>query len=363
MKAAVLKELNRPIVVEDVDFEGPRSGEVLVKVAATGVCHSCYHAVTGKLDVPLPTVLGDEGAGIVEEVGAGVTLVQPGDHVILSWAPSCGHCIYCTQGYPAVCLTASRIQKGYMADGTTRYSTNGEPVYHFANISSFAEYTIIAEESAIPVDEDIPLDKAALVGCSVTTGVCAVTNTARVRPGSSVAVFGVGGIGLNVVQGALLAGAERIIGIDLVDSKLEMAEQLGATHTINAGETDPVEGVHALTDGLRRRVRLRGHRDEGHLRAGGPLDQESRYGCLDRRTAPRAAVPRCRGRLLGREDDHGEQLRLSAAPLRHAAAAGPLQGGTPEARRAGDRTYQLDQINEAFDDMLQGKLARGLIRF
>ena len=180
MKAAVLKELNCAIAVEDVDFDGPQAGEVLVKIAATGVCHSCYHAVAGNITVSLPTILGDEGAGVVVKVGAGVSLVRPGDHVILSWAPSCGHCVYCSQGYPAVCLTASRIP---LADGTTRYRAGGEPVYHFANISSFAEYTVIAEESAVPIDKDIPLDMASLVGCSVTTGVCAVTNTARVASG------------------------------------------------------------------------------------------------------------------------------------------------------------------------------------
>ncbi len=363
MKAAVLKELNRPIVVEDVDFEGPRAGEVLVKVAATGVCHSCYHAVTGNLSVPLPTVLGDEGAGIVEEVGSGVTLVQPGDHVILSWAPSCGHCIYCTQGYPAVCLTASRIRKGHMADGTTRYSTNGEPVYHFANISSFAEYTVIAEESAIPIEKDIPLDKAALVGCSVTTGVCAVTNTARVRPGSSVAVFGVGGIGLNVVQGALLAGAERIIAIDLIDSKLEMAEQLGATHTINAGETDPVEGVHALTDGL---------------------GAEYAFEAIGTKATYEQAVRsiRSRGKAVWIGAPPLEPLSLDAGVVfwgektimgSNYGSARPrydmprllalYKAGRLKLDELVTRTYELEQINDAFDDMLQGKLARGLIRF
>ncbi len=363
MKAAVLQELNSPLVVENVDFQGPQAGEVLVKVAATGVCHSCYHAVTGNLRVPLPAVLGDEGAGVVEEVGEGVTLVRPGDHVILSWAPSCGNCVYCIQGYPAVCLMASRIPRGFMADGTTRYRVNGEPVYHFANISSFGEYTVIAEESAIPIGKDIPLDKAALVGCSVTTGVCAVTNTARVRPGSSVAVFGVGGIGLNVVQGAVLSGAEKIIAIDLLDAKLEMAKRLGATHTINAAAGDPVPEVHALTDGLGaeyafeaigtkttyeqtvRAIRSRGMAvwigappleplsiDAGVVFWGEKTIMGSNYGSA----RPRHDMPRL--------------LAL-------------YKSGRLKLDELVTRTYRLEQINEAFDDMLRGKVARGVIRF
>jgi len=363
MKAAVLRKLNSPIVVEGVDFEGPRDGEVLVRIAATGICHSCYHAVVGTVSVPRPIILGDEGAGVVEEVGAGVTLVQPGDHVILSWARSCGHCIYCTQGYPAVCLTASRIKSGHMADGTTRYTSKGKPVYHFGGISSYAEYTVIAEESAIPIDKDIPLDKAALVGCSVTTGVCAVTNTAQVRPGSSVAVFGVGGIGLNVVQGSVIAGAERIIAIDLVESKLKLAMQFGATHTINAGEADPVSEVYALTDGL---------------------GAEYAFEAIGTKTTYEQTVRaiRSRGKAIWIGAPPREPLSLDASVVfagekmimgSNYGSARPrydmprllalYKAGRLKIDELVTRTYQIEQINEAFDDMMQGKLARGLIRF
>ena len=195
-------------------------------------------------------MLGDEGAGVVEEVGEGVTLVKPGDHVILSWVPSCGYCIYCTQGYSNLCLKARQSERGRLFDGTTRYKKNGEPIHHLRGSLRFAEYTVIPQESAIPIDKEIPLDKAALIGCSVTTGVCAATNTAEVRPGSSVVVFGAGGIGLNAIQGAAIAGAEKVIAVDLLDAKLEMARQLGATHTINASNLDPIPEIQSLTDGL-----------------------------------------------------------------------------------------------------------------
>ena len=206
--------------------------------------------ITGTLDVPLPAVLGDEGAGIVEEIGKGVTSVKPGDDVILSWIPSCGYCLYCAQGYSNLCLQSRQGGPGCLLDGTTRYRKENRTIHHFAMVASFAEYSVILQECAIPIDKDVALDKAALIGCSVTTGVCAAINTAQVHPGSSVAVFGAGGIGLNVIQGASLAGAEKIIVIDLVPSKLAFAQQFGATHSIDAGEGDPIVEIRSLTDGL-----------------------------------------------------------------------------------------------------------------
>ncbi len=363
MKAAVLYERNSPVVVEDIEVQGPRHGEVLVKVAATGVCHSCYHVVTGTLDYPLPTVLGDEGAGVVEEVGEGVTLVQPGDHVVLSWAPSCGHCIYCIQGYASVCLTASRIERGKMPDGTTRYKKNGRPIHHFARVSSFAEYTVIPQESAVPIDKDIPLDVAALVGCSVTTGVCAVTNTARVRPGSSVVVFGVGGIGLNVVQGAVLAGAVKIIAVDLLDSRLEMARQFGATHTVNAAESDPLPEIKALTDGLGA--------DYAFEAIGTATTyQQSVLAIRSRGMAVWIGAPPLEPLSLdagavfwGEKTVMGSNYG-SARPRRDMPRLLALyRAGRLKLDELITRTYSLEQVNEAFDDMLKGKVARGLIRF
>jgi S-(hydroxymethyl)glutathione dehydrogenase/alcohol dehydrogenase len=363
MKAAVLYELNKPVVVEDIEMEGPKEGEIVVKVAATGVCHSCYHAVTGTLSVPLPAVLGDEGSGVVQEVGKGVALVKPGDHVVLSWVPSCGHCIYCTQGYPNICLKARSNKHGLLFDGTTRFRKNGKPVHHFAWVASFAEYSVIPQESAIPIDKEIPLDKAALIGCSVTTGVCAATNTARVHPGSSVVVFGAGGIGLNVIQGAVIAGAEKIIAVDLLDSKLEMARKFGATHTINAKAADPIDEIKSLTDGLGaeyafeaigtrvtyeqtvRAIRNRGKAiwigappleplslDAGLVFWGEKTVMGSNYGSA----RPRYDMPRL--------------LAL-------------YRSGKLKLDELVTRTYRLEDVNKAFDDMLSGKVARGLIRF
>lgn len=363
MKAAVLRELNRPLEIEDVDFDGPREGEVVVRIFASGVCHSCYHAMSGNVDVPRPIILGDEGAGIVEDVGTGVKRVKRGDHVILSWARSCGYCTYCTQGYPAVCLTASRMKNGYMADGTTRYTSNGESVYHFGGISSFGEYTVISEESAVPIDEDIPLDKAALVGCSVTTGVCAVTNTAEVRAGSSVAVFGVGGIGLNVVQGSVLCGAEKIIAVDPVISKLKLAMQFGATHTVNAGESDPVSEIQALTEGL------------GADYAFESIGTESTYiqSVQSIRTRGKAiwigAPPREPISLDARAVFSGEKMVMgsnygSARPLHDMPRLLALyKSGRLKLDELVTQTYRIQEINEAFTDMLEGRLARGLVLF
>lgn len=335
----------------------------MVKVAATGVCHSCYHAITGLLQTPLPVVLGDEGAGVVEEVGKGVSLVKPGDHVILSWVASCGHCIYCAQGYANLCLNSRKGGRGRLLDGTTRYKKNGVDIHHFALVASFAEYSVIPQECAIPIDKDIPLDKAALVGCSVTTGVCAATNTAQVQPGTSAVVFGAGGIGLNVIQGAVIAGAEKIIAVDLLESKLEFARQFGATHTINAREVDPISEIHALTGGL---------------------GADYAFEAIGTRVTYEQTVRAIRNR--------GKAIWIGAPPLEPLALDAGLvfwgektvmgsNYGSARPRfdmprllslyRAGKlkldelvtRTYQLENVNEAFTDMLNGEVARGLIRF
>ncbi len=248
MRAAVLYEVGRPLVVEDVELLPPRGGEVLVRIAATGVCHSDLHYIKGDLVMPLPVVLGHEAAGIVEAVGPGVTSVRPGDRVVILFAPACGHCRYCDSGRPHLCEMRYRV-RGKMPDGTTRLRARGREVHHFTCVSSWAERAVVPEAGVLPIGPDVPLAAAALLGCAVTTGVGAVVNTARVVPGSSVAVFGLGGVGLNVVQGARLAGAATIIGVDLLDHRLEAARSLGATHTVNAGRADPVAEIRDLTQG------------------------------------------------------------------------------------------------------------------
>ena len=244
MKAAVLYEANTPVVIEDLDMEEPAQGEVLVKLGASGVCHSDWHVVKGEwTHHPLPTVLGHEGAGIVEATGPGVTNVRPGDHVILSWKPNCGLCEVCQKGWPNVCYSP-------LQSPTYQRRSDGAAVNRLAHLGTFAAYATVPEIAAVPIDRDVPFGQAALVGCGVTTGVGAAINTARVQPGTTVAVFGAGGVGLNVMQGAEIAGATTIIAVDILDNKLDMAMEFGATHAVNASREDPVERVMELTGGL-----------------------------------------------------------------------------------------------------------------
>jgi NDMA-dependent alcohol dehydrogenase len=250
MKAAVVYELKTPLKVEDVDLDNPKDGEVRVKIVANGVCHSDYSVMQGVIRFPLPVVVGHEGAGIVEEVGPGVTSVKPGDHVVLSFAPYCGRCYYCSIGRPVLCDNMRlTMGKGTLLDGTCRLKKNGKPIYHMAALSSLAQYAVVPEISCVKIPAGVPLDKACLVGCGVMTGVGAAINTAKVEPGSSAVVIGCGGVGLNVIQGCALAGAGTIIGVDLMDNKLEYAKQFGATHTINPSGQDLVKAVRSLTEG------------------------------------------------------------------------------------------------------------------
>ena len=247
MKASVLFEQGKPLSVEELELEPPRTGEVLVRMAASGVCHSCLHAADGSWKgVPVPIVLGDEGAGVVEQVGPGVDTLAIGDHVILSWAPTCGRCHYCVVGRPNLC-ERRQPGRGVLPDGTTRMSLRGRPVYHYGHVATYASRTVVHESCAIPVNKNVPLDRAALIGCSVMTGVGAVINTAAVPPGASMAVFGVGGVGLNVVQGGAMIAAHPVIAVDVVAGKLEHARALGATHAIDASREDPVASIRAIT--------------------------------------------------------------------------------------------------------------------
>jgi S-(hydroxymethyl)glutathione dehydrogenase/alcohol dehydrogenase len=248
VKAAVLYQFDEPLVVEEVELDPPKSGEVLVRMAASGVCHSDLHVVQGIHPTSLPVVLGHEGAGIVEEVGPGVAHVRPGDHVMLTWLPYCGVCRQCARGFPNRCENAAWYDST-LEDGTCRFHRNGQRIHHY-NTSSFAERSVVPARTAIPVDPSLPLVELALMGCAVMTGVGAAINTARVRPGDSVCVVGCGGVGLNVVQGARIAGATTIVAVDVIPQKLELAKELGATHGVNAQETDAVEAVRELTGGV-----------------------------------------------------------------------------------------------------------------
>ncbi len=249
-KAAVLYGVNQPVRIEDVDLEPPRRGEVLVRVVNVGVCHSELHLIHGTMPTELPVVLGHEGAGIVEEVGDGVTTVKRGDHVILLWRTVCNHCYYCAVGQPALCDSALQANTaGTMPDGSIRFSRGDQHLHHFVCTSCLSEYTVMDEYSLVLIPNDVPLPVAAVIGCAVMTGLGAVVNSARVQPGTSVAVFGTGGVGLSAVIGASLAGASRIIAVDLNQQKLEWARSVGATDAVNAASTDPVAAIRDLTDG------------------------------------------------------------------------------------------------------------------
>ncbi|MDX1888105.1 Zn-dependent alcohol dehydrogenase [Mycolicibacterium sp. 050158] len=247
MKAVVFRDPTTPVEFTDVELASPKRGEVRVEIAAAGVCHSDLHVQRGDWDAPAPLVMGHEGSGVVVELGEGVTSLAVGDHVVLSWVAPCGECRYCRSGHEARCQkVATEVgPKGVLYDGTTRLSKNGETLHHYLGVSSFAEEVVVPASGAVKVRDDAPLDAIALVGCAVATGVGAVLNTAAVQAGATVAVIGCGGVGLNVVQGAKLAGAERIVAIDVRAEKTALAVRFGATDQIDASRGD---AVHLLLD-------------------------------------------------------------------------------------------------------------------
>ncbi len=245
MRAAVFNEINQPLTIEDIQVDKPASHEVLVRTVATGVCHSDLHFAEGLYPMQTPTVLGHEGAGIVEAVGELVTDFAPGDHVILCLSVFCGKCEHCISGHPARC--PNRPTRA--ATDASRLSRNGEPVGQMSNLATYAEQMLVHENSVVKIREDMPFEGAALIGCGVTTGVGAVLNTARIEAGSSVVVFGTGGVGLGAIQGAKLGGAAQIIAVDIHESKLKTALDLGATHVVDSSSHDPVEAIIDLTGG------------------------------------------------------------------------------------------------------------------
>ncbi|MCX5740355.1 MAG: Zn-dependent alcohol dehydrogenase [Proteobacteria bacterium] len=247
MKAAVMRANNAPLVIEDVEIDAPGPGEVLLKTAASGICHSDLTVIEGGLPVPPPCILGHEPAGIVEAVGAGVTDFVPGDHVIGCLTAWCGVCKFCTQGRPYLCLTQFAGRPGGAKPRLC--AANGDPIAQFANLSSFAEKMLCPERSLVKIRDDMPLDRASLIGCGVTTGLGAALNTVHIPAGASVVIIGCGGVGLSALQGARIVGAGKIIAVDAQPWKFDLAQKLGATHCIDAKAGDPVAAVHALTGG------------------------------------------------------------------------------------------------------------------
>ncbi len=246
MKAAVFHGVNQPLTIEEVEIDSPMPHEVVVRTVASGVCHSDLHFIEGLYPFPTPAILGHEAAGIVEAVGDQVTYVQPGDHVIACLSVFCGDCDYCLTGKTHLCQ--NRPVRNPKTD-PPKLRMNGTPVNQFASISGYAEKMLVHENGVVKIGEDMPLDRAALIGCGVTTGVGAALRTARVEPGSTVAVFGTGGVGLSAIQGARIAGARMIIAVDVVEHKLGTARELGATHVVDASSQDPVQAIRDMTDG------------------------------------------------------------------------------------------------------------------
>lgn len=358
MKAVVALEHNR-LAVREVTLDAPRAGEVQVRMAAAGVCHSDLSVLNGTVPMPLPMVLGHEGSGVVEQVGAQVTGLAVGDHVVLSFIPNCGSCYFCNHHEPHLCAASSA--DGRMPDGSSRVRLDGQEIGAMAMLGCMAERVVVPAMSVQKIDPAIALDKAALVGCGVMTGVGAVVNTARVRTGSTVAVFGCGGVGLSVIQGARLVGAKRIIAVDMLDSKLELARHFGATHTVRADE-DVVAAIHDLCAGLgadycfevtgKPAVMAQAH---GAARRGGtvcmigighytesmplnacgfPSEAKTVVGCMYGSANFRVDMPNLLELYLARRLDLDAMIT---------------------------RTYDIDQAPQAFDDLLGGLNARGVI--
>jgi S-(hydroxymethyl)glutathione dehydrogenase / alcohol dehydrogenase len=363
MRASVLFEQRTPLKVEDVEVEPPRTGEVRVRMVASGVCHSCLHAADGSWqNIPVPIVLGDEGAGVVDAVGPGVQTLKPGNHVVLSWAPTCGRCHYCVIGRPNLC-EQRRPGQGVLPDGTTRMSLGGRPVYQYGHVATYASVTVVAESSAIAIDPDMPLDRAALVGCSVMTGVGAVINTAAVPPGASMAVFGVGGVGLNVVQGGALVAAQPIVAVDVVPARLDHARALGATHAIDASNTDPVAEIRRIT----RRGADYTFVAVGDGRAVNQAAEALAPGgtCVvigvpaTGVTVPLDVRPLVTGERVIRGSSYGSARTREDLPRLVAL----YRSGRLKIDELITRRYGLDEANEAFRALAAGELSRGLIVF
>ena len=364
MRAAVLTEVNKPLQILDLDQEGPKAGEVRVQVKAAGVCMSEWHVMNGDWPLPLPMVLGHEAAGIVAELGPGVTNVKKGDHVIFSFRPHCGHCRYCSSGRTVLCSGHNDTPRWRMHDGTARVKLNGEPVNQMARIGTFSEYVVCPAEQVVTVRKDLPWTHAAIIGCSVATGVGAVIRHANVQAGSSVLVVGCGGVGLNVVQGAKLAGARTIIACDLLDNKLEYAKAFGATHTINARNEDVVKRTQELTGGYGVDYAFDAIGGEkttvlvvdaiapgGHAVLVGIPAFSAR--------APIAPV----GMVYGEKTLTGTYYGSIRPAIDFAVLADLDMEKRIDLDSLISRTYKFDEINEGFKLMLEGGVARGVIEF
>jgi S-(hydroxymethyl)glutathione dehydrogenase / alcohol dehydrogenase len=360
IETAVLHRAGVEMSVEPLELDDPREGEVRVRMVASGVCHSCLSAFDGShTRMPKPVVLGDEGAGVVDSVGPGCRLTV-GEHVVLSWAPGCGNCRWCHGGRPVLC--ADQPAAGLMRDGTTRFRRlDGTPVHHYGP-ATYAPYTVVSERAAIPISQQVPLDVAALIGCSVPTGVGGVVNVARVEPGQSVGVFGCGGIGLNAVQGAALSGAYPLVAIDLLDSKLALAKRLGATHAVRADDTLLDEVSRITGPGLDHAVVAVGSTlvFEQALESLGPAGQLVLLG--NPPTGAMATISPHR-LLYGERRLVGSVYGSTNPPVDFPRFAELYLAGLLRLDELVSHRYGIEEANEAFRALAAGEQARGLIVF
>ncbi|HSV02371.1 MAG TPA: Zn-dependent alcohol dehydrogenase [Phenylobacterium sp.] len=359
MKAAVLREVRTPLQIEDVQINKPGPHEVLIRTAAAGVCHSDLHFIEGSYPHPLPAVLGHESAGVVEAVGSEVRTVKPGDHVITCLSAFCGHCEFCLTGHMSLCVSPETKRA---PDEEPRLKSDKGPMVQYLNLSSFAEQMLIHEHACVAIRPDMPLDRAALIGCGVMTGVGAAMHTSNVRPGDTVAVIGLGGVGLAAVNGAAIAGASRIIGIDMAPGKENMAKAFGATDFICAKDTDPVKEVIEMTKGGVQHsfeaIGLAKTAEQAFnmLRRGGtanvigmiPVGQT-----ISLMGAAFLGEKRIQGSLMGSNRFPVDMPRLVDFYL-----AGKLKLDDMISRR-----LKLEQVNEAFEEMKTGAVARSVIVF
>jgi S-(hydroxymethyl)glutathione dehydrogenase/alcohol dehydrogenase len=365
VKAAICYQNDQPVRVEEVTLDAPREDEVRVRIAACGVCHSDLSVISGLLRSKLPCVLGHEGAGIVEAVGGGVTHVKPGDKVLLAWVTSCSRCFYCRMGKPHLCEVGEQINKtNRMPDGSTRVRQGGQDLWVFSAVGAMAEEVVVPASAAVKLPADAPMDKCALLGCAVITGVGAVFNTAQVTPGSSVVVFGAGGVGLNAIQGAAIAGAERIVAVDAQPARLETARRLGATDVIDAGKDDPVAAVRAVTHGRGADYAIEAigrtktvEQAWASVRKAGTCVVIGIGSMKETVSINALMLPMLEKRLLGcwygSANVHVEIPRLLALYRR----------GKLKLDELITRTYPLSSVNEAFSDLTSGANARGVIVF
>lgn len=364
IRAAYVPERNR-LTVAEVELDPPKEKELLVRIHAAGVCHSDLHTLKGELRTMPPLVLGHEGAGVVEAVGPGVTRFKVGDKIIVNWLPACHVCTQCQSGRPNLCeRLASTTYQGALVDGTSRlHSAEGESVKQYLSASTMADYAVIPEDGAVPLFEGVPFEVGAIIGCAVITGVGAVLNTAKARPGSSAAVIGCGGIGLSAVLGCVVAGCHTIVAVDVFDEKLAFAQSVGATHTVNARVEDPVKALKAITGGGPDYIfdSVGSARTIPQaLNATGPAGVATVMGLH----SALEDVPISAGQLIFQNKSLLGSFAGSARPdidlpnLQRLYLAGKLNLDKLISKR-----YPLDDVALAFEDMEAGKVARGVLVF